>query len=412
LILKAIPTLFSEINERLAVASAYDTLPHGWRRLDVRGLIDGPGNSQTLIDKYVTDGLRMLGERLAKLTVVCDYGQSRSNYIAAVIYSRLENVSLAESFAVIHAAHPDSRIHPGLLRSEQSPNLPAGMTRVAVTGGHGFLGTRLCKEMTEAGFECLPLSRSMSEDYLQSSHRFAKILGDFRPDLIVHLAHPKPYNAEVTSQVAFSQLVSVVNYCEDHQVRLLYPSSWVVFNGDMANQVTRMTPAIANTRYGRLKIACESYLTGSAASGLDFRILRIPAVFGVDSLDPRFLRYFAECVANESTIIYHQFENGSARVPLIDVESCVKSIANAINRFNDLHSISHIASKEPTPTIAEIAQRLSDETGVEVTGTGVARKVFVGNFVPDIVTDNKLSISTLVHQFVLQRSRVRCVSGS
>jgi hypothetical protein len=90
-----------KITSRLAVESAFDDLPPGWHILDVRGVIDGPGNAKGLVDGYVASGTKLLRDPAYNLVVVFDYGQSRSNIIAARILPHLNRTLLADSIKVV-----------------------------------------------------------------------------------------------------------------------------------------------------------------------------------------------------------------------------------------------------------------------------------------------------------------------
>lgn len=397
--------MFSEITTRLAVASAYDAVPPGWEKLDVRGLIDGPGNAPALIDSYVTEGLALLSRPQSKLLVVCDYGQSRSNFIAAKIYAGFESVPLEKALEVVRTAHPDSQIKRSLLEATAAQIARQGFQRIAVSGGSGLLGQRLCEYAIRSGCECLKLSRVDQGEYLRNSDTLLEACDGRLPDLFVHFAHPKPYNAEATAQVAFAQLVAVAQFCEENNVALLYPSSWVVFDGSVEAQVTNCSSVHAHTRYGRLKAASECYLAQAAGNGLNVRMLRLPGVFGPDSLDPRFLRYFAQCVISGRNIVFHQFENGSARVPLAHVDGVCAAIAQAIEKFQTLSLISQVATVAQTPSVEEIARSIASEFGLVANATPVPRKTFTGHFVADIAVADEASSPAGIKNFIRQISR-------
>lgn len=397
--------MFSEITPRIAVASAYDAVPPDWEKLDVRGLIDGWGNAATLIDSYVREGLAILSKPGGRLLVVCDYGQSRSNFIAAKIYADLEHVSFDEALHKLRTAHPDSDIKRSLLEPVGDASAPPGFRRIAVSGGSGMLGQRLCEYIGQSGRECHKLSRVDQGEYLCSSVALGEACGGLMPDLFVHYAHPKPYNAELASQVAFAQLVTVANFCQDNNVALLYPSSWVVFDGSTESQVTSSSSVRAHTRYGRLKAACECFLAQAAANGLNVRILRLPAVFGPDSLDPRFLRYFAECGMRGKDIVFHQFENGSARVPLAHIDGVCTAVSHALEQFQSLPLISQVATSAQSPSVEEIACSIASEFGLKAIGTPVPRKAFAGHFVADIAVGGEASSFAGIKNFIRQISR-------
>jgi len=140
----------------------------------------------------------------------------------------------------------------------------------------------------------------------------------------------------------------------------------------------------------------------AVTEGLDARIMLLPGMFAHDSLEPRFLRYFAECVVSGRNIIFHNFENGSARVPLVQVDDCVKAIARAVLEFDSLRFITHIGAVSLTPTVGEIADRLAKDTGQTADGTEVARNIFRGHFVPDITTVGTENLNDEINNFILQ----------
>lgn len=396
--------MFSEITSRIAVASAHEEHPSGWESLDVRGLIDGPGNSAALVGEYVENGLRILEKPGAKLLVVCDYGQSRSNFIAALIHARIHSLSLDDALNVVRAAHPDSKIKTSLLH--QAATRPRNdIGRIAITGGRGFVGQKLSAQLANGGYDCLILTRSKSGDYLRTSESLRDALGGYEPDLLIHFAHPKPYNSEPTLQEALSQAISVATYCEDDDVRLMYPSGWVVFDGVTNGDVTSVSPTRPHTKYGRLKVAIESYLAAASQERLNARIIRLPGIFGMESLEPRFLRYFADCVSNDVEIVFHEFDNGSTRVPLVDVDACVRSVAGTVARFDELPLITHVGRNDQSPSVRDIAIRLSDSTGIRVKGTRVERATFAGYFSPDICVTQDCPVGIQINEFILQLCR-------
>ncbi len=396
--------MFSEITDRIAVASAFDVHPANWRVLDVRGLIDGPGNAESLIQDYISAGLHILEDPTTRLLVVCDYGQSRSNFIAAQVHSKIYSSTLDESLELVRRRHPDSQMKPALLVSKNKNCIHAEIKRIAVTGGRGFIGARLCAHLTSTGFECMALTRSDHGEYLGSSAQLNSAIPN-GCDLLIHFAHPKPYNSESTSKEAMAQLISVVEYCLDHGTRLLFPSSWVVFDGSSEETVSHTTPKYPHTRYGRLKATAEAYLHFASTQGLVTRVLRLPGIFGEDSLEPRFLRYFAECVTNGQNIVFHHFVNGSARVPLANVDACVKAIGNAAADFDNLPFLTHVGSSTACPTVREIAERLAVDTGRTTSSSDVGRTVFRGHFVPDICIEGSERINDEIVDFIIQLCR-------
>lgn len=391
--------MFSKITSQLAVASVYDEIPSGWHILDVRGLIDGTGNPPSLIEHYVASGLRILEAQSQKLVVVCDYGQSRSNFIAARINAARQTISFHESLNGVRDAHPDSQVNPAFLRGSKLTVESTSIAKVAVSGGSGLIGSHLEVELQKLGAECRVLTRQHHGKYLSNSESLRTAIGDVRPDLFVHLAHPKPVNAEQSLKDALTQLITVANYCEDHGVPLAYLSGWVVFDGSTVPTVDCSMEPAPRSRYGRLKAMSEAYLRASTGS-IESRIIRLPAIFSHCSLEPRLLQYFARCARNGEDIIFHEFTNGSARVPLVNVEACVRALAKALINFQTLPPLLHLGHASQSPTVSEIARMMADSVGIAARGVTVERSVFNGHFQPDIEIPRTAEAMTELMQFM------------
>jgi len=109
--------------------------------------------------------------------------------------------------------------------------------RVGVTGGAGFIGGWLCRELREAGHEVVTVDRNPSpgETFdLLNGGLFRLWLANHRPDLVVHLAaqvgrlfgdddvsRTVRWNAEVTTLVARA--------CGEYGIRLAYASTSEIY---------------------------------------------------------------------------------------------------------------------------------------------------------------------------------------
>jgi UDP-glucuronate decarboxylase len=344
-------------------------------------MVDGPGNSVDLINQYIAKGEGILKNDNAKVLVVCDHGQSRSNFIAAHLYMRLHQTSWNAAIDTVMRRHPDSKMQPCFMG--ELPRQSSTISRVAISGGSGMLAKAASTVMANLGLQCKLLSRSREGDYLANSDDVRAAIDGFQPDIFLHLAHPKPFNSEATTQVAMAQLASVVWYCEKNAVRLLFPSSWVVFDGSTLDTVTCTSQVCTHTRYGRLKVACEAYLAECMRQGLNAKVARLPGVFGMETLDPRFLRYFAGCVRANENIVVHRFNNGYARVPLMAIEDAASLLAKLIIDFDQLDRLLHMGPIEQTPSVKEIASHVAERFDLKISENVVDRHAFCGEFVPD-----------------------------
>jgi nucleoside-diphosphate-sugar epimerase len=144
----------------------------------------------------------------------------------------------------------------------------------------------------------------------------------------------------------------------------------------------------------------EAYIMLSSHETLDAKIIRLPALFGHESLEPRFLRYFAQCATKRQEVIFHQFKNGSARVPLVNVNTCAHWLAKSLTEYRSLPALSHLGHSTPTPTISEIATAVAKRAGVAAKGVSIERTAFTGHFHPDILIPREIDAALEIQQFI------------
>ncbi len=122
-------------NGKIAVSSVFDNIPEPWLVVDCRPLIDGPGNSDELIQNILNLALEKLHEG-NKICFACDYGHSRSNLLAALAISRIAGISIRKAVENIKFAHPESSIKPGILKHYISDFFQNAITKrtFAITG--------------------------------------------------------------------------------------------------------------------------------------------------------------------------------------------------------------------------------------------------------------------------------------
>ena len=373
--------MFSVVyDDRVAVASAFDNIPENWTLLDCRALIDGPGNAPELLDQIVDDAIAKInsGQRLC---FACDYGQSRSNLLAAISISKITQYPLSEALDIVQKAHHDSAIKPGLLQGLVETKAPLLQTHFAITGGHGLIGKPLTTSLLETGNSVTVFSRTFHGDYLNNASALTYLLNNKNITEVVHLAHPKPYNSYKTTAESFGHLVSLMQSCIATDCRLHFISSWVVFDGSSEQLVTENSPPCAHSLYAQSKITQEEFLRMHATNqGLRCRIYRLPGIYDPQSLEPRFLRYFADCIRSKSDIIYHSFENGSAVVPLCSAIEIARLLQAALTMPPETPGILHLSAATSSCSIQEIAESVGAAYGIKALPTPVKRKAFAGSF--------------------------------
>ena len=201
------------------------------------------------------------------------------------------------------------------------------MQKAFITGGAGFIGSRVVREFLAAGYEVTVLDSfkqyiapdpkaepvnllarladiiddislvtgdTLNKDYLR------RALNSAKPDVIVHMAALPLANVaiEQTEEAFDSILTSTVNILEgvrdfDHECPVVYTSSSMVYGDFETPSVTEEAPKDPKDIYGSIKLAGEIISTGYRKRyGIDVRIVRPTAVYGPYDANQRVLYKF------------------------------------------------------------------------------------------------------------------------
>lgn len=374
--------MFSEILPgQISVASIFDLIPKEWSVIDCRPMIDGPGNSQQLIQSLLQSGLVGL-ENGRKICFACDYGQSRSNLLAALAVKKVTGGELARAVSVVQARHPDSAIRPGLLRSVTEPrreNLPPVF---AMTGASGMLGKRLSMALQARGHYPTELSRSFFGDYLLDPTSLKKLIVSRSITKLIHLAIPRPVNTYFSIGESFRHIATIAEACAATECRLEFVSGWTVFDGLDSPFADEATEPMPHSLYGQSKFLQERFLfLQKSENDLDIRVLRLPGMYDLDSLEPRFLRYFTDCASTGKDITVHDFLNGSAVVPLVPANVAADALAGALlTEPSSSERLVHLSQQASNLSVRKIAEQVAERHSLEVVLAPVHRTAFNGAF--------------------------------
>ncbi len=223
-------------------------------------------------------------------------------------------------------------------------NAPAGPERIFVTGGTGFVGRHLIRDLVAKGHEVTALSRSAEGDRLLKAMGARPVRGSLDDianwshalsgmDAVVHLAAPISVwgdARELTRQIADAS-VEILRACNRQGVgRMIYLSSESVLqDGPSLDGIdeSHPYPDRPNSRYGAAKKAAELALLAEPRT-TELIILRPPFIWG----DGGQIGDVLDAVKSGKFVWVDQ---GRAPMEMVHVENLVHAIELALTRGHD-----------------------------------------------------------------------------
>ncbi|MEN5297748.1 NAD-dependent epimerase/dehydratase family protein [Brucella sp. TWI559] len=169
--------------------------------------------------------------------------------------------------------------------------------RVLVFGGSGFIGTHLCKQLLQDGYEVSVFSRSLPT---QIDSRIEYIRGDFSEamsvqnavigyDYVFHLIHgtnPPSINADIVGDIhrTIIPTLSLLEACSVNSIKkIVFLSSGGTVYGNNGMIASRESdPTLPINAYGAHKLLIENYFRIYAGSkNLNYNIIRLSNPYGL-----------------------------------------------------------------------------------------------------------------------------------
>lgn len=300
--------------------------------LDVRNLVDKQGNNNSEVDLKIKQGLECLYTG-KKLLVCCDYGMSRSNSIAAGILSTYEKISIFDAIRTVIERTGEKEIKLPMINSVISwsgYNVNESRDAILVTGSKGFIGSKLMERLDDLNVTAPPSDElDLSKDRVELD----LLLKENNIGTLVHLANPRKNTTYDALGQSLSMLKVVLDACLANNVRLVYVSSWIIYEGYKGDILAdENTAMISKSNYGDLRVLSEKLIGMYLQRGLKLMMIRACSVYGIEKDVPKFIWNFIDKASKNETINTHEYINGNPKLDLINVndladvlEICVRS---------------------------------------------------------------------------------------
>jgi len=208
--------------------------------------------------------------------------------------------------------------------------------RILVTGGSGFLGGTICRDIqhrqmgkifaayySHQGRYGKPIHLDITDD-----ESVERVLADVKPDMVVHTAYSK--KAELQEAVIANGTRRLVQKLKN--VRLIHISTDCIFGGQNG-PYAEDDEAHPNMEYGRTKLIAEKYVEQYCENMV---IVRCSLISGADPLPPRWIAEESKLRRGQKVIFY----TNEIRSP-IHVDDLSEAILEVVQ--SDYRGILHIA---------------------------------------------------------------------
>ena len=263
--------------------------------------------------------------------------------------------------------------------------------KILVTGGAGFIGHNVVRQLEQLDHECLILDTHTDYGFVPSEenkylidHRLRRvkatcklidirhptyiesIIESFRPDVLIHMASfPRQKIVSKTpilaSDVMSNGLLNLLEASKDRIEKFVYISSSMVY-GDFENDVTEDSDCNPIGQYGIQKLAGEKLVKDyTRQEYFDNIIIRPSAVYGEWDVNDRVVsKFMTMAMRNEILKVHGQDEildftyvedtaNGIVLAATKDVKNTTYNITRSNDRTYTLHDAAKLANKIANP---------------------------------------------------------------
>ena len=295
--------------------------------LDVRDMVDGPGNSERSVREKIEEGCKYIKDGY-RTVVCCDHGISRSSAIAAGILATLESVPLDEAVLMIVARNPSADIHADVLRVVRSvlgEVQEAPTANVGVVGG-GQIGD-LVRRTRPLGETCIVIPHSAA-DLLSGSAELARHLRLHGIGTLLLTVQPRATNTNRAIGEAVAVTGNALEAARAADCRLVLLSRWEVFAGYFGDRLVadESFPVRPRGYIGDAKYVCERLCEiRREQSGTQYAVARCAFPVGA-GLAPRFIRRFLSSALETCSIQTHRFSSGPPELDLVDAGDLARAL--------------------------------------------------------------------------------------
>lgn len=206
--------------------------------------------------------------------------------------------------------------------------------KVAVAGSNGFVGRKVCDQLTEAGHSIIKIDISEGRDLCNSS-----IIDEIEYiNVFIHLANlvyvPASYdNPEKFYRINYITTLNALEICRKYNARLIYASSYI-YGSPQYLPVDENHPVCPFNPYAQTKVICEKMCEGY---NRDFKVkCSILRPFNIYGERQKGMLLIPEVIGQIKDGKKHiQLKAASSRRDYVNVKDVASAFVACVNDTND-----------------------------------------------------------------------------
>lgn len=254
------------------------------------------------------------------------------------------------------------------------------MKKVIVTGANGFIGTALCKKLSDEGINVIAIVRNKEENItkikdiprlkitycdLSDFRNLSKYVEDRDIDALYHLAwigSAGTLRGDSDVQIRNIQYTcDTVKSCLDMNCKRFIFASSIMEYEIQATMVTDTMPSI-NTLYSSAKVAADYMArTLSGSYGIDYIRAVISNIYGPGETSPRLVNTSLRKMLNNE---HCAFSTGNQLYDFVYITDAAKMFIE-IGRYGIANRTYYIGSQEPRP-LKEFLCEMRDQVDPDI----------------------------------------------
>ena len=244
--------------------------------------------------------------------------------------------------------------------------------KILVTGGSGFIGSRLIKYLDSKGHKVYAIARNevKSKNVISISLLDKSKLNLFfkknKFDVVIHLAalidDSDPLDVFDNN---CQSTINLLECCKSHNIqKIVYASTHAVYGSTKYVPIDENHPTTPMTNYAISKLIAENInKMYSNSHKMNIVILRITSVYGPGQPSNYMIPKMIKSCIKDKKILLHKYLNGYQIMDLIHVDDVCNAISLSC-KANVKSGIYNIARGDPI-TVNDISQKLSNIIGVQ-----------------------------------------------